>query len=190
MSARSPSRRRSSTSRASSTPTSGRSSRPTRRGREDARSSWRVHAPGRPDRPLPSRAMGRHRLPRRPRRRADPARGPHHQLLRQLERDAHGPRYRKRSATTWRPPSFTSNAGRHSTHTSSPRSSRSSSPRPHTTPTPRQRPTEHRSPTQIPPRDDALPCGSRSRTPPRTTSPRRATRVDAIPSPGRAMIHR
>ena len=41
---------------------------------EGARPGRRVHAPGRRDRPLTSRAMGRHRLPRRARRRGDPAR--------------------------------------------------------------------------------------------------------------------
>ena len=43
------------------------------------------------NRPLPPRTLGRHRLPRRPRPRADPPRGPHHHLLRHLERDAHRP---------------------------------------------------------------------------------------------------
>ena len=62
------------------------------RGPEAARPRRRVHARGRHHRPLPSRALGRSRVSRRPRRRGDPARSADHRLLRHVERDAHRPR--------------------------------------------------------------------------------------------------
>jgi hypothetical protein len=50
-----------------------------------------VHAHRRPDRPRPSRALGRDRIPGRARRGSDPSRSTHHRMLRFLERDAHRP---------------------------------------------------------------------------------------------------
>ena len=50
---------------------------------------------GRPDGPRPPRALGRRRLPRRPRRRGDPAQRAHHLRLRRLQRDDDEPLYRE-----------------------------------------------------------------------------------------------
>ncbi len=58
----------------------------------------RLHARGRPDRPLAPRALGRRRLSRRTGRRCDSARGADHLLLRRLERDADGPLIPARAA--------------------------------------------------------------------------------------------
>ena len=78
-SARSPSRRRSSTSPARSTHEEWEIMQDAHdRGPADARPRRRRHARRRPDRALVPRAVGRRRLPRRPGRRRDPARGAHH----------------------------------------------------------------------------------------------------------------
>ena len=58
----------------------------------DARARRRRARRGRHHRPPPPRALGRRRLPRRPRRRGDPARRTHHLRLRRLQRDDHQPR--------------------------------------------------------------------------------------------------
>ena len=73
-----PARRRPSGRSCASTPIAG--ERILGRGRE--------HAPGRAARALRARALGRARLPRRPARRGDPARRPHHLRLRRLRCDA------------------------------------------------------------------------------------------------------
>ena len=50
-----------------------------------------LHGPGRRDRPLLPRALGRQGLPGRARAAGDPARGPDRLLLRRVQRDDHRP---------------------------------------------------------------------------------------------------
>ena len=64
----------------------------------DARARRRRARRGRDHRPPPPRALGRRRLPRRHRRRGDPAGGAHHLRLRRLQRDDHQPPLPRRAA--------------------------------------------------------------------------------------------